>query len=190
MKNLRCISTAVLACLVLAAPASAADEVHLILSPTSTTLGGTPITATASGVATSNYAVWTMRTEGACTEANAMSSPFGRNHFAGAFEQAGVISPTRYPTVGTYKVCAEIDEWAETSEATFAVLAVPPPPPPPGVNNAPPPPPPVVTAPPPVVKPLTAAQKLKAALAKCKHQKNKRKRVKCERAARASAKHR
>ena len=67
-----------------------------------------------------------MRTEGACTEANAMSSPFGRNHFAGAFEQAGVISPTRYPTVGTYKVCAEIDEWAETSEATFAVLAVPP----------------------------------------------------------------
>jgi hypothetical protein len=197
MKTLRCISTAVLACLALAVPASAA-EVSLSLSTTSTTLG-TPITATASGVATTNYGVAIIK-EAPCTKANATTMVFGVNE-GGPFDQTVTLPATGYPTVGTYNVCAEVDHWTTVAQATLAVLAVPlPPPPPPAPVVAPAPAPPVTSAPAPpvtsavapkpVVKPLTTTQKLHKALAKCKRQHPKSKRVKCERAAKRAAKHR
>lgn len=115
---------------------------------------------------------------------------FGVNE-AGPFEKTETLPATEYPALGTYEVCAEVDQWTTTTEATFMVLAVPlPPPPPPPAATLPPSPvvtPPAIPAT--VSKPLTAAQKLHAALAKCKHQKNKRKRVKCERTAKAVARH-
>lgn len=189
MKTLRCISTAVLACLALAVPASAA-EVSLSLSTTSTTLG-TPITATASGVATTNYGVAVIK-EAPCTKDNATTMALGVNE-GGPFDQTVTLPATGYPTVGTYNVCAEVDHWTTVTQATLAVLAVPlPPPPPPAPVVAPALAPPVTSAvaPKPVVKPLTTAQKLHKALAKCKREHPKSKRVKCERAARRAAKHR
>jgi hypothetical protein len=178
MKTLRSISTAVLLCLVLAVPASAA-EVNLSLSTTSVILG-TPVTATASGVATTNYGVAVIK-EAPCTKDNATTMVLGVNE-PGPFDQTVTLG---YSTVGTYNVCAEIDHWTTVVEATLTVLAVPLPPAPAPVAVAPAPTAVVapVIAPKPVVKPLTTAQKLHTSLVKCKKQKNKKKRVQCERLA-------
>ena len=203
MINLRRISTAVLFCLVLAAPASAASPIHLSV-PASAYLGS-PVTYQLSGEPepTRHFRVGFLHTEvpGACAKAlKGESSPAttvaSGQVLSGKFEEHGSLPTTLYEALGTYYVCAAVQTEEPAPAETYASFTVvPAPPPPPPVVTPPTPPAPVVTPPAPVVTPpvvhppLTSAQKLHAALAKCKKQKNKRKRVKCERTARSAARH-
>ena len=196
MKTLRSISTAVLLCLALAAPASAA-EVNLSLSPTTTTLGGSPVMATLTGNSQAPHnthllAVANTAKSGSCEGYQGRTILEVQEEPSSKVNVTVEIPPADYTVIGTYRVCsfvrAEPSEHSPYESGIFTVLAVPPPAPPAPVIT--PAPAPVVTPPAPVVKPLTSAQKLHTALAKCKRQKNKRKRAKCERQARKAARHR
>ncbi len=194
MKTLRCISTVVLSCLFLAAPASAAPSIHLSL-PESAYLGSA-VTATVSGEseATRKYDVRFLHAEVPAAECGKEAESKSTNVYgstvpaSGKFETSVPLPTTLYEALGTYTICATVQTNEPANAETHASLTVvtPPPPPPPAPAATPVSGPAATIIPPlaPVSKPLTAAQKLHAALAKCKHQKNKRKRVKCERAAR------
>lgn len=201
MKTLRSISTAVLLCLVFAAPA-AADE--LSLSSTSIFPGETvsvTVAVQAHPEIRQGIVAMVRLTSAECLkEASGKVSGAAEEHplaqagnYTFPFPQANL-----YEAFGTYRVCEYYlteDKGSQASSqlATMFTVVARPVPPSPVVAPASPAPvvapvssPPTTTLPPlaPVSKPLTKAQKLHAALAKCKHQKNKHKRVKCERQAR------
>lgn len=204
MINLRSISTAVLSCLVLAAPASAAESsIHLSL-PESAYLG-TPVSATVAvsgeapahrkyGVAFLHAGTPVANCGKAVEEGSASVTAVASSTVVSTVEGSVALPLVNYETLGTYTLCAYVQRNEPTPAEAHASFTVVNPPPPPPVVTPPAPPAPVVTPPAPVVTPpvihaLTSAQKLHAALAKCKKQKNKRKRVKCERTARTAAKH-
>lgn len=275
MKTLRCISTAVLACLVLAAPAAAASTFELKASTESTPIGGRgAVSYVVSGSPAlyfnEEYVLVISRvpqTEVKCPRAGASEEEWAivaKGTIGNTpFEATAVLAHERYESKGRYTLCAmriaherctknsspddqcagtyatltvkesakeatareaeeaqeeretarkkaerEAEEKAAKERATaeeerrrYEAEHPPAPPAPPVVAPAPAPAPTVTLPPaPPVltgslanatsVQSLTTTQKLHKALAKCKRQHPKRKRVKCERAARKAASHR
>jgi hypothetical protein len=202
MNTLRSISTAVLLSVALTAPAAAATpNISVSVTAASPILVGTAVTYRVSGEGEvrGEYSVHIMpvsATAPAETCYNAGSSTKlvlhsialgGSMSSLTAFQNEGVIPVEDYPAIGTYVVCATIRNETNTTEhlETFSVTE-PPSVVQPAANPSPTPsvapllPTPVAT---PSVVASTSAQKLHAALAKCKKQKNKKKRAKCERAA-------
>jgi hypothetical protein len=204
MKTLRSISTAVLLCLVLASPAAAATEptISATVSTPSATLG-TPVSYTVSGAGepsqTYSVRIVSLATHAAseCVHGNSNSqlvfqfggSLGGSSVSLKSFSTTNEIPSSDYSTIGTYAVCSILQGGAKdtySEPVTFAVVAPAPP-----VQPTPPPAPAVTPSVAPLAPPLaapsvaasTSVQKLHAALAKCKKQKNKKKRAKCERAA-------
>lgn len=216
MKTLRSISTAAFIFFTLAVSAASASTISVSLSSTNPTLG-TPISYTLSGEAKvkETYEVRIMHVglpEANCTKANEKESirlhdPFEVFANATSLTQSETIPIVDYNALGTYAVCAMVRNGPEShysekgfsadSTTSFTVVA-------PAVPSASTPVPPVETpaAPTPAVAPVVApalvahvvapvpAQKPHTAIAKCKKQKNKKKRVKCERAAKKAAHHR
>jgi hypothetical protein len=210
MKTLRSISTAVLLCLVLAAPAAATTtpNISVSVSASSATLG-TPVSYTVSGEgeARQMFAVRVMSLASypasECVRSNERSQLIfeapGTFNGSGAvlhqFNENREIPAADYNALGTYAVCAVLkgtEHDTESAPVTFSVVAPAPlvqatpqvTPPAATPSVAPLPPAPVAT---PSVVASTSVQKLHKALAKCKKQKNKKKRAKCERVAKAAA---
>jgi hypothetical protein len=191
MKTLRSISTAVLLCLILAAPA-AADELSL---STPSVFSGETVSYTIKveeHPGTSFIAMVRLTNDPTCLlEKSTKQNILSTASFTKPTTETRLLTGL-YEAFGTYQVCEYFLNENEKENAkpqiikTFEVVAHPVPPTP-TVPVAPVSTPAPVTAIPSAIVPhvtvLTAAQKLRAALKKCKHQKNKRKRVKCERAA-------
>lgn len=176
MKLLRCISTAVLLCLVLAAPA-AADE--LSLSSTSIypaeTINVTVVVQAHPEVRNGIMAVVRLTAAECLTEVSGgVPGEAEEHHFAKAGSYTFPLQASLYEAFGTYRVCEYYLTEEKGSRAssqlatTFTVVS----PPPPVVT--PPAPAPVVTPPAPVVPHIS---KRAAAVAKChklyKHKKRK-----------------
>jgi hypothetical protein len=212
MKTLRSISIAVLLSLAVAAPA-AASTVSVSVSSPNTTLG-TAVSYTISGEAevTQTYEVRMISTSSAnfasaCENKSAGVTVYEKEvqvETPGvttiAFAHSAELPLTDYSSLGTYAVCGVVRMGREphvgtpstSNVATFTVNA---PVTPPVVPSSTPPAPAPVPLVAPAVVPATihiapvtnSAQKLHTALVKCRKQKNKKKRVKCERAAKTAA---
>lgn len=206
MNTLRSISTAVLLSLVLATSASAAEpNISVTVSANPSATLGTPVTYNVSGEGearqTFSVRIMSLATYPAseCLRANEKSSVVyeypatlnGSGVSLHSFSESGTIVSSDYSALGAYVVCARITGGVHPAETSvsFSVVAPAPvvttpaanPNPAPAPSVAPLLPTPVAT---PSVVASTSAQKLHAALAKCKKQKNKKKkRAQCERAA-------
>lgn len=195
MKALRNTSIAVLACLIVASPATAAPNLTVSVSPTNSIFVSTAVSYTVSGEAEVEGETYQVNISSGTSESECLKSKtevlrpvqIGKLSFA----NTGLIPTEDHSSLGTYIVCAMVrcresctgpHAYIETS-TQFTVVAEPPP----LVQ-------PTVPAPPSVQPPvvhvaqhattISASNKLKVALAKCKKQKNKKKRQKCERQAR------
>jgi hypothetical protein len=198
MKTLRSISTAVLLCLVLAAPAAATTtpNVSVTLSATSVTLGTSPTyRVSGEGEARQTFAVRVMSLASypasECFRSNERSQSVfefkGQLGGAGTelheFSESGEISNTDDNALGSYVVCARIQEGihpAESEPVTFTVIA-----PvstsastPSVINQTTIPAPPLLPV---VSKPTVKVPEPGASSKKCKRLKNHKKRIQCER---------
>lgn len=204
MKTLRSISTAALLSLVFASTASAVPANISISATPSVASLGTIVSYTVSGSAEvkETYEVRLMHVgvpSANCAkarpeESTLLHAPFeveGKAATPIAINRTEVIPVSDYATTGTYVLCARILKGASAegetyeSSTSFTVEA---PAPSPSITPAPAPPAPAVVSTPVTTVHATAstAQKLHAALAKCKKQKNSHKRKQCERRARSS----
>jgi hypothetical protein len=183
-----------------------ADTLTFSVSPTETTLGGTPITFSLAGEteakpAENIHGVYIMDVgwSGLC---NAETITSHGHHTAGWYDTetnsfsvvAYEIPPEQYAALGTYQVCAYVgtqgvkNRYEKVASATFTVFVTLPsaPPTPVAAPVAPvavTPPPPVVPATSvvtPVTKPMS---KLSKALKQCKKLRKHSKRVACEKRA-------
>lgn len=216
MKTLRSISTAVLLCLILAAPA-AADELSLSASsvfPGEAVSYTVKVDESHPDIRPGVVAIVRLVSDSEClVESNKEQHILEELPYSTSTTETHVMEVNLYEAFATYHVCEyylvkEVGEPRASAQklTSFAVVARPVPPvtPPTPVVATEAPlsavasssavAPTIVTPPTPVVAThvtiLTAAEKLRVALVKCKKQKNKKKRVKCERAAKKAAHHR